>query len=54
MSKKISSASDTEFRHEISKAIPGNAVTAVVGALTVANAALLGRNIAKRRKSRRG
>jgi hypothetical protein len=53
MPKKVSSASDTDFRREINKAIPGNAVTAALGALTVANV-LLGRHVAKRRKSRRG
>jgi hypothetical protein len=53
MPKKVSSASDTDFRREINKAIPGNAVTAALGALTIANV-LLGRHVAKRRQSRRG
>lgn len=47
MSKKVSSASDKEFRKEIGKAIPG--VNAFL-ALTVATYAL-GRTVAKRRKS---
>jgi hypothetical protein len=52
MSEKISSASDSDFRDEITKNIPGKAATNAGWALTIANYTL-GKHLAKRAKQRR-
>ena len=52
MSEKISSASDSEFREEITKNIPGKAATNAGWALTIANY-MTGKHLANRNKQRR-
>lgn len=52
MSEKISSASDSEFREEITKSIPGKAASNALWAVTIANYTL-GKHLAKRNKQRR-
>jgi hypothetical protein len=49
MSKKISSASDTEFREAISKAIPRPHTTAMVAGVVAGY--VMGKKIGRRRKA---